>query len=139
MDQVLVKVDRASMRYALEMRAPFLSHDIVEFLLSLPPEIKFRDGHGKYLLRKLMHDRLPEEIIHRRKQGFAAPVGGWMQNELRSLVTDVLSETNVKKSGLFHTNEVSRLMKEHLAGTRNHSKKLWTLFVFQMWYDRWYT
>lgn len=139
MDQVLVKGDRASMRYALEMRAPFLSHDIVEFLLSLPPEMKFRDGQGKYLLRKLMHDRLPEEIVSRRKQGFAAPVGGWMKNELRSLVTDVLAEKNVGKSGLFHTNEVSRLTKEHLAGTRNHSKKLWTLFVFQLWYDRWYT
>ncbi len=137
MDQVLVKVDRASMHYALEMRAPFLSHDVVEFLLSLPPEMKFRDGQGKYLLRKLMHGRLPDEIIHRRKQGFAAPVGGWMQNELRSLVIDVLSETNVKKSGLFRTHEVSRLVKEHLTGTHNHSKKLWTLLVFQMWYDRW--
>lgn len=139
MDQVLVKVDRASMHYALEMRAPFLSHDIVEFLLTLPPEMKFRDGHGKYLLRKLMHDRLPKEIIHRQKQGFAAPIGGWMQHELRPLVIETLSKHNVQKTGLLRANEVSRLVQEHLTGVRNHSKKLWTLLVFQLWYNRWHT
>ncbi|MFZ2500412.1 MAG: asparagine synthase (glutamine-hydrolyzing) [Minisyncoccia bacterium] len=137
MDQVLVKVDRASMHYALEVRAPFLSHAVVEFLLSLPADMKYRNGRGKYLLRTLMRDRLPREIVDRPKQGFAAPVSQWLRGELRNLATDVLSHSNVQKSGLFQTSEVSRLLQEHLAGTRNHGKKLWTLLTFQMWYDRW--
>lgn len=137
MDQVLVKVDRASMRYALEVRAPFLSHDIVEFLLSLPPDMKYRNGRGKYLLHALMRGRLPDEIIDRPKKGFAAPVAEWLRSELRGLVTDVLSADNTQKSGLFQTAEISRLLQEHLSGTRNHGKKLWTLLVFHLWYDTW--
>lgn len=137
MDQVLVKVDRASMRYALEVRAPFLSHDVVEFLLSLPPDMKYRNGRGKYLLRTLMRGRLPSIILDRPKQGFAAPVGTWLRGELRDLATDVLSSTNVQMSGLLETKEVSRLLTEHLTGAHNHGKKLWTLLVFQLWYDRW--
>lgn len=139
MDQVLVKVDRASMRYALEVRAPFLSHDVVEFLLSLPADMKYRNGRGKYLLRMLMKDRLPNEILNRSKQGFAVPVGHWLRNELRGVATDVLADANVGKSGLLSTTEVSRLLREHLAGKRNHGKKLWTLLTFQLWYDRWMT
>lgn len=137
MDQVLVKVDRASMRYGLEVRAPFLSHDVVEFLLALPPEMKYRNGRGKYLLRTLMRGRLPDEILDRPKQGFAAPVGNWLRSELKNLATDVLSDTNIQKSGLFQTAEISRLLQEHLSGRKNHSKKLWTLLVFQLWYDAW--
>ena len=137
MDQVLVKVDRASMRYALEVRAPFLSHDIVEFLLALSPEMKYKNGRGKYLLGTLMRGRLPDEILDRPKQGFAAPVSEWLRGELRTLVTDILSSTNIKKSGLFQNAEVSRLLSEHLTDRQNHSKKLWTLLVFQLWYDRW--
>ncbi len=137
MDQVLVKVDRASMHYALEVRAPFLSHDIVEFLLSLPADMKYRNGRGKYLLRTLMRGRLPNAILDRPKQGFAAPVGNWLRGELKDLVTDVLSSANMQKSGLFQTSEVSRFLREHLAGSRNHGKKLWMLLVFQLWYDTW--
>jgi asparagine synthase (glutamine-hydrolysing) len=135
LDQVLVKVDRASMRYGLEVRAPFLSHDVVQFLLSLPANMKYRNGRGKYLLRMLMHERLPLEIIDRPKKGFAVPVATWLRTDLKELATDVLSPTNIQKTGLLNVTAVSRLLEEHLANTRNHGKKLWTLLVLQLWYD----
>jgi asparagine synthase (glutamine-hydrolysing) len=137
LDQVLVKVDRASMRYGLEVRAPFLSHDIVEFLLALPPHLKLQGGRGKYLLRSLMRGRLPDEILDRPKQGFAAPVAEWLRGPLKSLMTDLLSPARLQRQGLFNSTETERLMQEHLSGLRDHRKKLWTLVVFQLWSDRW--
>jgi asparagine synthase (glutamine-hydrolysing) len=137
MDQVLVKVDRASMQHSLEVRAPFLAHDVVELLLSLPPEYNYRHGRGKHLLRELMRGRLPDEILDRPKQGFAAPVAGWLRTDLRGLLTDTLAPAHVARSGLFNTPEVTRLVQEHLGGKHNHAKKLWTLLVFQLWYDTW--
>lgn len=145
MDQVLVKVDRASMRYALEVRAPFLSHDIVEFLLSLPPDMKYRNGRGsprfgeagKYLLRMLMRGKLPDEIVDQRKKGFAAPVSRWLRGPLRGLMTDLLSPARLKGQNIFNTAEVERLVREHVSGSRDHRKKLWTLLVFELWNEKW--
>jgi asparagine synthase (glutamine-hydrolysing) len=137
MDQVLVKVDRASMRYGLEVRAPFLSHDVVEFLLSLPSDMKYRNGRGKYLLRELMRGRLPDQIIDRPKQGFAAPVAEWLRGPLKGLATDLLSPSRLKGQSIFNVAEVERLVREHMSGSRNHHKKLWTLLVFELWNERW--
>jgi len=137
MDQVLVKVDRASMRYALEVRAPFLSHDVVEFLLSLPSNMKYRNGRGKYLLRTLMRGRLPEEILDRPKQGFAAPVAEWLRGPLKEIMTDLLSPARLKKQNIFNAAEVERLVGEHLSGSYDHRKKLWTLIVFELWNEKW--
>lgn len=145
MDQVLVKVDRASMRYALEVRAPFLSHDIVEFLLSLPPDMKYRNGlgsprfgeAGKYLLRALMRSRLPHGIIDRPKKGFAAPVAEWLRGPLKGLMLDLLSPAHLKRQNIFNAAEVERLIREHLDGSRDHRKKLWTLLVFELWNEKW--
>ena len=136
MDQVLVKVDRASMRYALEVRAPFLSHEIIEFLLALPPELKYHRGTTKHLLKKVMRGKLPDEIIDRPKQGFAAPVASWLRAELKDLLTDTLAPHHLAP-GIFNTHEVQTLIHQHLAGSHNHAKKLWTLLVFQLWWDRW--
>lgn len=137
MDQVLVKVDRASMHHALEVRAPFLSHDIVEFLLALSSDMKYRNGRGKYLLRTLMRGRLPDVILDRPKQGFAAPVGAWLRGPLKGLLTDLLSPAYVRKQGIFAAAEVEQLLREHLDGSRDRRKELWTLLVFQLWYAKW--
>ncbi|MDQ5955139.1 MAG: hypothetical protein QG621_142 [Patescibacteria group bacterium] len=136
LDQVLVKVDRASMRYALEVRAPFLSTEIVEFLVALPPEMKYHRGTTKYLLKKLMRGKLPNEIIDRPKQGFAAPTAAWLRHELKDLLIDTLAPSHLA-SGLFNAKEVQKLVHQHLEGSHNHAKKLWTLLVFQLWWDRW--
>ncbi len=136
LDQVLVKVDRASMRYALEVRAPFLSHEVIEFLLSLPPHMKYHRGTTKYLLKKLMRDRLPDDIIDRPKQGFAAPVASWLRHELKDLLTDTLAPHHLAPN-IFNPSAVQTLVRQHIDGSHNHAKKLWTLLVFQLWYDRW--
>ena len=136
LDQVLVKVDRASMRYALEVRAPFLSHEVIEFLLSLPPSMKYHRDTTKYLLKKLMRGRLPDAVIDRPKQGFAAPVASWLRYELKDMLTDTLAPGHLA-ANLFNAQEVQKLVHQHVDGTHNHAKKLWTLLVFQLWYDRW--
>ncbi len=137
MDDVLVKVDRASMRYALEVRTPFLDYDLASFVLSLPATLKFRRGKGKYLLRTLMRERLPSRVLMKSKQGFSVPMGQWLRGPLRSLMTDLLSSKRIRKDGFFDAEFVELLMEEHLRGRHDNHKKLWTLMVFQLWYDRW--
>lgn len=137
MDEVLVKVDRASMHYGLEVRAPFLSHELVEFLLALPPQLKYQGG-GKYLLKKLMRGRLPDSILDRSKQGFAAPTAAWLRTDLRELLIQTLSKEKLTQNNLLQYTEVKKLIDEHLAGKRNHAKKLWTILVFQLWLDTWH-
>jgi asparagine synthase (glutamine-hydrolysing) len=137
MDQVLVKVDRASMMHALEVRAPFLDTRVVDIANHLPVEYKLRGTTRKYILKKLMEGKLPHEIIYRKKKGFGMPIGYWMQHELRPLVTDLLSTSSLARIGFFNPTYVERLVTEHLAGSHDHRKQLWTLLVFVMWWNRW--
>ncbi|HEY4527090.1 MAG TPA: asparagine synthase (glutamine-hydrolyzing) [Candidatus Paceibacterota bacterium] len=139
MDQVLAKVDRMSMAHGLEVRAPFLDAEVVTFVQNLPYEYKFKGLTGKYILKKLMHGRLPASVLNRRKRGFAIPVGRWLQNELRPLMRETLSKERPAKSNFFESAVVERLMNEHERGVADHRKKLWTVLVFQLWYDTWAT
>ncbi|MDB5244604.1 MAG: hypothetical protein JWN18_474, partial [Parcubacteria group bacterium] len=134
MDQVLVKVDRASMHYALETRAPFLDHKVVELAFSLPYSYKYRAGTTKYLLKKLMEDKLPKDIVYRKKKGFGIPLARWLSGPLRPLCEELLSARSLGAHGLFNAQEVSRLKDEHMAGKRDNRKELWNLMVFQMWH-----
>ncbi|HEX8994203.1 MAG TPA: asparagine synthase (glutamine-hydrolyzing) [Candidatus Paceibacterota bacterium] len=137
MDQVLVKVDRASMRYALETRAPFLDHEIVDLVFSLPYELKYTHGTSKYLLKQAMRGKLPDHIIDRKKKGFGIPLAKWLAGPLRPLCEDLLSETALAEHGLFDVAEVRKLIKEHMSGKRDNRKELWNLMVFQLWCRRW--
>lgn len=137
MDDVLVKVDRASMQYGLEVRTPFLDAALVSYVLSLPSSYKYRNGEGKQLLRALMRGRLPDSIIDRKKKGFAPPIAAWLRGPLAGLMKDLLSSERLRQQGIFEPAYVERLVTAHLAGTHDHRKKLWTLLVFQLWYDRW--
>jgi len=136
-DDILVKVDRASMACSLEVRAPFLDVDLVEFLGRVPPRLKLRRLDTKHLLKRAMADVLPPGIATRAKKGFGIPVAEWFKNELRDALQDELAPTRLKEQGLFELAEVQRLISEHLTGRRDHRKPLWTLFVFQLWYRRW--
>ena len=137
MDEVLVKVDRASMHYALETRAPFLDRALLDFVFSLPYDLKYRGGRTKYLLKRLVRDVLPAHIINRKKKGFGIPLAAWLSGPLRPLSEELLSGSALAAHGLFNEREVARLLREHQSGARDNRKELWNLMVFQLWYRRW--
>jgi asparagine synthase (glutamine-hydrolysing) len=134
-DDILAKVDRASMLTSLEVRAPFLDYTLVEFLARVPSSLKLRRFDTKHLLKRAMNGRLPPGIAGRKKKGFGIPVAQWLKTDLREPLLDALSPDRLRRQGLFQAREVERLIREHLAGTRDHRKQLWTLFVFQLWYE----
>ena len=138
MDDILVKVDRASMYNSLEVRAPFLDTDVVEFLVNVPLSFKLHGFTTKYLLKKLMEDKLPREIVFRKKKGFGIPLAEWLSGELKPLVLEMLSEERLNKQGLFDITYVKGLLDDHFSKKADNRKPIWTLLVFQMWYDRWY-
>lgn len=133
MDEVLTKVDRASMLSGLEVRAPFLDKDVVEFVNSLPYQYKIKGFTTKYILKKLMKGRLPDEIIHRKKKGFGIPLSAWLSGPLKGLLLELLSKERIRAAGIFNPHEVERLKREHLEGKRDNRKKLWNILCFEMW------
>lgn len=135
-DDILAKVDRASMAYSLEARVPLLDHRIVEFAARLPMEFKVRGGGTKYLLRKVLYSRVPRELIDRPKMGFGIPLNRWLRNELRPLLDEYLNEERVGREGFLRPEGVSRVVQEHLSGRRDHQYRLWALLVFAMWRER---
>jgi asparagine synthase (glutamine-hydrolysing) len=134
-DDILVKVDRASMACSLEVRAPFLDYTLVDWLGTVPSHLKLRGGTTKYLLKLAMQPYLPPGIAARAKKGFGIPVAKWFQGELRDLARDTLSESRLAQHGMFHWPVVARLLDEHFRGRRDNRKQLWTLFMFQLWYE----
>lgn len=136
MDQVLVKVDRASMFNSLEVRAPFLDYHLVDFVNSLPYSFKCHGWNTKYILKKLMADKLPREIISRSKKGFGVPVAKWLKSELRDLMEYYLSEEKISNGDLFNYEYVKQIKDEHLVGRKDNRKLLWNLMTFQMWQEK---
>ncbi len=133
---ILYKVDRASMAASLEVRVPFLNREVIRFATELPLELKLHGLTGKYLLKKSMAHKLPAEIIKRPKKGFNMPVAHWLTSELRDLVLDMLSEARINRQGFFNYNYIEQLLNQHFTRQRDNRKLLWTLLIFQLWYDR---
>jgi len=136
-DNLLVKVDRASMACSLEMRTPFLDHRLIEFAAGLPTDLKVRGFKTKYILKTAVEKWLPHKIVHRQKRGFTVPVASWLRNELLPLLAETLEEGKLKRQGLFNGANVQQLIREHSTAQVDHQKALWTLLCFQLWYDRW--
>jgi asparagine synthase (glutamine-hydrolysing) len=134
-EDILVKVDRASMACSLEARAPFLDYTFVEFVNSIPSHLKLNGLKSKYILKQAMRGKLPPDILARGKKGFGIPVAKWFRRDLKDLVADTLSTARIKEQGLFNHLTVERLLTEHLQGTRDNRKELWTLLMFQLWFD----
>ena len=132
-DDILVKVDRASMMNSLEVRAPFMDVHVVEFLNRLPYDFKLKGFRGKHLLKETMRGKLPPDIIDRPKKGFGIPVSLWLKNELKDLCNDLLSKEAIESQGLFDYNYVEQLKQNHFKGRQNNRKELWNLMVFQLW------
>lgn len=134
-DDILTKVDRASMANSLEVRSPFLDCNLVEFVTGLPGIMKLRRFQTKFILKKmLLKNRiLPPQIINRTKKGFGIPVAKWINQELKSIVTDFLSEKRIRRGGLFDYHYIKQLLVEHFAGKKDNRKFIWTLFMFEFW------
>ncbi len=135
-DDILTKVDRASMGVSLEARVPLLDHQVVEFAFSLPQQLIWRDGVSKYLLKEVLYQVVPPSILDDpgRKQGFGVPVGAWIRGPLRPWAEELLSTSHLRSHGLFKEEQVRQVWEEHLSGRRNWWYKLWTLLMFQAWH-----
>ncbi len=136
-DEVLVKVDRASMAASLEVRAPFLDYRLVDFMNSVSFDQKMKNFQTKYLLKKLMDGKLPRDIIYRPKKGFGVPLAKWFKKELKPLLLDLLSQERIDKEGLFNYPYVEKLLNDHFEGKKDNRKLIWALAVFEMWREKW--
>lgn len=136
-DDILQKVDRATMSVSLEGREPLLDHRIIEWAAQLPDDFKYHNGTKKYILREIAYQYIPKELLNRPKMGFAIPVAKWLTNELRPFLETYINEERIKKQGLFNWEFVSGLKSDFLGGKKEFDVKIWYLLMFQMWYEKW--
>lgn len=134
-EDILTKVDRASMAVSLEVRAPFLDPRVAQFAASIPIDYKLKGNKGKYILKKAVEPLLPASILKRPKKGFGIPIAEWLKGRLNPLLHDLLDPSRLRDQGLFDPKFVAKLIGEHESGAASHHKQLWTLLVFQLWID----
>jgi len=133
-DDLLTKVDRASMHYSLETRVPYLDHRVVEFALNLSPNLKYKNGISKYILKQILFQYIPKQLFDRPKQGFAIPLNLWLRHELKYLIDEFLEESVVKRFGIVDHEQVSRLVKEFFSGRDYLYNRVWLLIVLHKWF-----
>ncbi len=136
-DDILVKVDRATMGIALEGREPFLDHKTLEYTSMLPLQLKNRKGASKHILKEILYKYVPRNLVDRPKQGFGIPVYEWFRADLKKLCLEYLAPARVKREGVFSQEGIRMLMDDYLANRGLNHHKLWFLLVFQMWFERW--
>lgn len=136
-DAMLTKVDRASMAASLAVRVPSLDHRVVEFTSRLPQSFKYRNGSGKYLLKKLLCNYVPRHLVERPKMGFAIPIAKWFRRELKELLNDYFSPRRLKDEGQLDHRRVQQTVFEHQNGIANHQHRLWALLMWEMWREKW--
>ena len=135
-DDILQKVDRATMFASLEGREPFLDHRIIEFAAQLPDDYKYYKGEKKRIIKDIVHEYIPKEIMDRPKMGFAIPIANWMHTSLKELVESHLSQEKIERQGIFNWTFVHRLKSNFYTGKKELDTKIWYLLMFQMWYEK---
>jgi len=136
-DDIMAKVDRATMSVTLEGREPFLDHRLIEYAARIPINLKCKNGIRKYILKKILYKYVPREIMERPKQGFVAPISQWLKGDLHPVVKDYLNEDKLNEDGIFDSNAVTSYIKDFYNGVSINVNKIWFLLMFQMWKERW--
>lgn len=134
-DDILVKVDRAAMAVSLETRVPFLDHRVVEFAWSLPQKYKMNNGFSKLVLREVLYNYVPKNMIERPKMGFGVPLGDWLRGPLKPWAEDLISEDKIRKEGLLNYDLIKDKWDDHMSGRRNWSYQIWDVLMFQAWFE----
>ena len=137
LDDILQKVDRATMSVSLEGREPFLDQHIIEWAARLPLDYKYNKGNKKFIIKEIVHKYIPQSLLDRPKMGFGIPISGWLETELKPFVDQYLDESFILKQDIFNNEEVQRIRKAFYNGKKERAEKIWFLLMFQMWYDKW--
>ena len=132
---ILVKVDRMSMANSLEVRAPILDYEVVELAASMPSNLKYNDGEKKYILKEAFKPYLNDDILYRKKMGFSVPLANWLRNELKELVENKLILQPTGLAQIMKTEQIAKLWQQHVSGAKDHSNVLWSMLVYQLWWD----
>ncbi len=135
-DDLMYKMDIASMRHGLEVRCPFLDYNLVEFAINLPVELKIKNKTQKYILKKALEKYVPKELIYRTKWGFAAPTEEWLKKSHQYLIDQYLNKQYISNQGIFNATEVQKIVDEFRSGNNYHSKRIWALVIFQLWHEQ---
>ena len=133
---ILVKVDRMSMANSLEVRAPLLDYKLMEFAATVPSRLKFNNGEKKYLLKEAFKKYLPDDILYRKKMGFSVPLASWLRNELKDMAEQKLINNPSGLINIFKAEEINKLWTEHLEEKNDHSTVLWSMLMFELWWDK---
>jgi asparagine synthase (glutamine-hydrolysing) len=135
-EDILVKVDRMSMAHSLEVRAPILDHKLMEYVGSLPSNLKLKGKESKYIFKKMLEDRLPQNILYRKKQGFSIPLASWLRNEMRDFTGETLFSPNNGLNFYFNPEYIKGIWMKHLSGRQDYAYPVWGLMMFELWHQK---